>query len=87
MAGVTQQGWSQQTAAVRQMIAQMNGARASTSSGRRSKRRKAKSSTASTSSKRSKRSSKRKFAAKAGHLVKGSKQAKAYMAKIRRKRR
>lgn len=77
----SQQGWSQQTPAVRALLA---GAMGSQRSSNGTKRRR---STRKASSKRSKRRSKRTVKrGKRARLVKGSAAAKAYMAKIRRKR-
>lgn len=75
--GVLAPGWAQQTLAARVAVSKTNGARG----GRKSaKRRKKKAAAASGSRKRKRRNG------KPARLVKGSAAAKAYMAKIRRKR-
>lgn len=77
---VPQQGWSQMTAAQRQLIASVGGSSRSTSPKRKTASRK------SARSARAAPSRKRSASSKVARLVKGSKAAKAYMAKIRRKR-
>ena len=83
MAGIVQQGWNEQTPAARTILGQGGVTRSASS--RRRKR----------SSKRSKSTARRKPAKRrasgsgaksAARLVKGSAAAKAWMAKIRRKR-
>lgn len=84
----SQQGWSQQTAAIKSMISSAMGGRARTSTG--TKRRKTKKAASARGAKRSGGTSLlagAKKLLKAGKkLKKGSAQAKAYMASIRRKR-
>lgn len=81
----SQQGWSQQTPAVRALLAGAMGSRSSSTGTKRKRSRKKKSSATGTRkrSRSRKRTAKR---AKPARLVKGSAAAKAYMAKIRRKR-
>ena len=93
MAGqVAQQGWSQQTAAVRTLISQAFGS-ALRSASKSSKKRRSKSATgggkkrksrASTSTRRKASSS--RSSKKPARMVKGSLAAKRYMASIRKKR-
>lgn len=86
---VPQAGWNQQTAAVRQMLSQFSGTRSSSS--KRASRGRSTASRTGGAKKRRKRAAssktrKRASSRTAARLVKGSKAAKAWMAKIRRKR-
>lgn len=86
---IGQQGWSQQTPAAMQIIRQGIGQARSVVRGARSRKRKATSST-STGRKRRKRASssatRSSRSRKLKRLVKGSAAAKAFMAKLRAKR-
>lgn len=90
MASFLIQGFNQQTPANRAIVASAYGRR-SASSGRRKRRSKRSASTASrgkskTRSRASTRTARKSRSSRPARLVKGSAAAKAYMAKIRRKR-
>lgn len=78
---IGQQGWNQQTPAVQTIMRGGLAVGRALRSARRSRRSKA-----ATSKKRKKRSASSSPRRKASRLVKGSAAAKAYMAKIRKKR-
>jgi len=81
---VIPQGFSQATAAMQHVVA-MSGGRRARVGGRRRRKASAKRSRASTRGPATRRAKRR--SGKRAHLVKGSRAAKLYMAKIRRKRR